>query len=88
RVASSEQRIRLISFDINEHFVNNYKSSNSPFTAMLATSSKSEAIKYLRAFEELNDMNVAVVISPPDMREGNEEVDKVSKDMIIEFWNE
>lgn len=88
RVASSEQRIRLISFDINEHFVNNYKSSNSPFTAMLATSSKSEAIKYLRAFEELNDMNVAVVISPPDMREGNEEVDKVSKDIIIEFWNE
>ncbi|MCC0736561.1 type I restriction endonuclease subunit R [Clostridioides sp. ZZV14-6009] len=88
RVASSEQRIRLISFDINEHFVNNYKSSNSPFTAILATSSKSEAIKYLRAFEELNDMNVAVVISPPDMREGNEEVDKVSKDMIIEFWNE
>ncbi|AXU29202.1 TPA: type I restriction endonuclease subunit R [Clostridioides difficile] len=88
RVASSDQRIRLISFDINEHFVNNYKSSNSPFTAMLATSSKSEAIKYLRAFEELNDMNVAVVISPPDMREGHEEVDKVSKDMIIEFWNE
>ncbi|MDU2111619.1 MAG: DUF3387 domain-containing protein, partial [Clostridiales bacterium] len=30
----------------------------------------------------------AVVISPPDMREGHEEVDKVSKDMIIEFWNE
>ena len=88
RVASSDQRIRLISFDINEHFVNNYKSDHSPFTAMLATSSKSEAIKYLRAFEELDDLNVAVVISPPDMREGHEEVDKVSKDMIIEFWNE
>ena len=88
RVASSDQRIRLIAFDINEHFVNNYKSEHSPFTAMLATSSKSEAIKYLRAFEELDDLNVAVVISPPDMREGHEEVDKVSKDMIIEFWNE
>ncbi|WP_250674111.1 HsdR family type I site-specific deoxyribonuclease [Paraclostridium ghonii] len=88
RVASSDQRIRLIAFNINEHFVKNYKSENSTFTAMLAASSKSEAIKYLRAFEELEDMNVAVVISPPDMREGHEEVDKVSKDMIIEFWNE
>lgn len=88
RVASSDQRIRLIAFDINEHFVNNYKSEHTPFTAMLATSSKSEAIKYLRAFEELDDLNVSVAISPPDMREGHEEVDKVSKDMIIEFWNE
>lgn len=88
RVASSDQRIRLIAFDINEHFANNYKSQDSPFTAMLATNSKKEAIKYLRAFEELGDLNVGVVVSQPDMREGHEEVDKTPDDVIIQFWNE
>lgn len=88
RVASSDQRISLIAFDINEHFINNYKSQDSPFTAMLATNSKKEAIKYLRAFEELGDLNVGVVVSTPDMREGNDDLNKAPDDVIIEFWNE
>lgn len=88
RVASSDQRISLIAFDINEHFINNYKSQDSSFTAMLATNSKKEAIKYLRAFEELGDLNVGVVVSTPDMREGNDDLNKALDDVIIEFWNE
>ncbi|MBB6713405.1 type I restriction endonuclease subunit R [Clostridium gasigenes] len=88
KIASSDQRISLIAFDINEHFINNYKSENSPFTAMLATNSKKEAIKYLRAFEDLGDLNVGVVISSPDMREGYDRIDKNADDIIIEFWNE
>lgn len=88
RVASSDQRISLIAFDINEHFVNNYKSQDLPFTAMLATNTKKEAIKYLRAFEELGDLNVSVVVSTPDMREGHDEVDKKPDDVVIQFWNE
>ena len=88
RVASSDQRIRLIAFDINEHFCNNYKSEDSPFTAMLATNSKVEAIKYLRAFEELGDLRVGVVISSPDMREGHEAVDQLPDDKVVTFWNE
>lgn len=88
RVASSDQRIRLIAFDINEHFFNNYKLQDSLFTAMLATNSKKEAIKYLRAFEELGDLKVAVVVSAPDLREGYDEVDKKPDDEIVQFWNE
>ena len=88
KVASSDQRISLIAFDINEHFVNNYKSQDSPFTAMLATNSRTEAIKYLRAFEELNDLNVGVVMSPPDKREGHDSIDGPVENVIINFWNE
>lgn len=88
RIASSDQRIKLIAFDINEHFRKNYKTLGSQFKAMLATNSRSEAIKYLRAFEDLGDLNVGVVMSPPDTREGHDEVDKESKDIIIQFWNE
>lgn len=86
RIASSNQRISLIAFDINEHFLNNYKTQGSHFKAMLATNSKIEAIRYLEAFEEFGDLNCAVVISPPDQREGYDEVDSESKDKIQKFW--
>lgn len=86
KLASSEQRIYLIAEDINKHFVENYKIQGSQFKAMLATNSKIEAIRYLEAFEELGDLNCAVVISPPDQREGHEVVDQESKDKVQRFW--
>src|SRR5699024_9552335 len=86
RIASSNQRISMIAFDINEHFLKNYKTQDSYFKAMLATNSKIEAIRYLEAFEELGDLNCAVVISPPDQREGHEAVDVESKDKVQRFW--
>lgn len=86
KIASSEQRLRLIAFDINEHFLNNYKTNGSQFNAMLATNRKIEAVKYLEAFEELGDLNCAVVISAPDLREGYDEVDEDSKDQVRKFW--
>ena len=86
-IASSEQRIRLIADDIYVHFMKFYKTENAQFTAMLATSSKFDAIRYQEAFEEFGDINTAVVISPPDQREGYEEVDEEPKDRVLKFWN-
>src|SRR5690625_3148223 len=86
RIASSNQRISLIAFDINQHFFDNYKTQGSQFKAMLATNSRIEAIRYLEALEELGDLNCAVVISPPDEREGHDEVGVASKDKIQNFW--
>lgn len=86
RIASSDQRIKMIAFDINEHFLHNYKTKGSHFKAMLATNSKKEAIRYLEAFEELGDLNCAVVISPPDQREGYHEMDESTDDKVQQFW--
>ncbi|MFW6029357.1 MAG: type I restriction endonuclease subunit R [Halanaerobiales bacterium] len=86
RIASSDQRIKLIAFDINEHFMKNYKTQGAHFKGMLATNSRAEAIRYLEAFEDLGDLNTAVVISPPDQREGQDEVDVASEDIIQNFW--
>ncbi|MEH7114593.1 type I restriction endonuclease subunit R [Neobacillus niacini] len=86
RIASSNQRISMIAFDINEHYLLNYKTQGSHFKAMLATNSKVEALRYLEAFEELDDLNCAVVISPPDQREGHDEVDEESNDRVLNFW--
>jgi type I restriction enzyme R subunit len=53
---------------------------------MLATSSKYEAIKYHKLFEELGDIKTAFVISAPDSREGYESVDDDNKTFINEEW--
>ena len=86
-IASSEQRIRLIADDIYVHFVKFYKTEGTQYTAMLATHSKFDAIRYQEAFEEFGDINTAVVISPPDQREGYEEVDEEPKDRVLKYWN-
>lgn len=87
RIASSDQRISFIAYDINRHFVDNYKTRGSQFKAMLATNSKAEAIRYLKHFNEAGDLNAAVVISPPDQREGYDTVDEETQDMVKRFWD-
>lgn len=85
-VASSEQRIRLIADDIYLHFTRFHK--NEPANkAMLATTSKFDAIRYYEAFEEYDDIKTAVVMSPPDQREGYDDVDEEPKDRVVRFWN-
>ena len=84
RIASSEQRLRAIAFDINEHFINNIQSTG--FKAMLATSSKYEAVKYHCLFEELGNIQTAFVISAPDTTEGYDEVDESNKQFVNQAW--
>ena len=84
-IASSEQRIRLIADDIYVHFDKFYKGTFAK--AMLATASKFDAIRYKEAFDEYGEVKTAVVISPPDQREGYDEVDEEPKDRVLKFWN-
>ncbi len=84
-IASSEQRIRLIADDIYTHYTKFYK--NSYAKAMLATASKFDAIRYKDAFDEYGDLKTAIVVSPPDQREGYDEVDEEPKDRVLKSWN-
>jgi type I restriction enzyme R subunit len=84
KLASSEQRLEIIMLDIDSHFVKNIQGTG--FKAMLATSSKFEAIKYHKLFEELGNVKSAFVISAPDSREGYEDIDNDNKAFINEEW--
>lgn len=84
-IASSEQRIRLIADDIYIHYTKFYKGTFAK--AMLATASKFDAIRYKESFDEYGDLKTAIVISPPDQREGYDEVDEEPKDRVLKFWN-
>jgi len=85
KVASSERRLEMIMLDINEDVRKRLQGTD--FKAMLATSSKYEAIKYHKLFEEMGDIRTAFVISAPDSREGHSEVDSENKAFIQEEWS-
>lgn len=85
RLTSTNARIKRIALDISEHFNEGYKDTG--FKAMLATNYKRDAIRYLQCFEQFGDLNCAVVISPPDMREGVDDADEGADDLVVSFWN-
>ena len=84
RVASSERRLEMVALDINEHYTKNFQGTG--FKAMLATSSKYEAIKYHELFEMYGNIKSAFVISSSDTREGFDEVNDNNKLYVAEAW--
>lgn len=85
RLTSTDARIKRIALDINEHFTEGYKDTG--FKAMLATNYKRDAVRYLECFEQFGDLNCAVVISPPDLRESVDDVDEGTDDKVITYWS-
>jgi len=84
RLTSTDARIKRIALDINNHFLLGFEDTG--FKAMLATNYKRDAIRYLKCFEQFGDLNCAVVISPPDMRESVDDIDEGTDNMVIEYW--
>ncbi|MBQ9423244.1 MAG: type I restriction endonuclease subunit R [Pyramidobacter sp.] len=84
RLSSTDERIKRIALDIENHFVMNYLDTG--FKAMLATNYKRDAVRYLECFEQFGDLRCAVVISAPDLREGAEDIDEGADDKVQLFW--
>lgn len=84
RLTSTDARIKRIALDINNHFIEGYKDTG--FRAMLATNYKRDAVRFLECFEQLGDLNCAVVISPPDLRESVDDVDEGTDDKVLAYW--
>ena len=85
KVASSEQRLELIAWDIANNYNQTLKGTG--FNAMLACNKKVEAVKYYNIFkDEFPELEVAVVISPPDMREGEDSLEDDTNDIVKKFY--
>lgn len=80
----AEQVIYMRAFDISEHFRSNWQGTG--FKAQLVSPNKESAIKYNNFLNEIGFVSSEVVISPPDMREGYEETDDESSDIVVKFW--
>lgn len=85
-LSQTEQAIRAKALDISEHFRRHWQGTG--FKAQLVAPSKAAAIRFKEVLDEIGDVTSEIVISAPDDREGNEEVDRASKDRVRVFWDE
>ena len=81
-------RIELIAWDIATHFSENIKSLGMGLKGQVATDSKLNAIRYKKALDETGLVTSAIVISPPDTREGNSDVDEDTLPEVQKWWKQ
>jgi hypothetical protein len=81
-------RIELIAWDIATHFSENIKKLDLGLKGQVATDSKLDAIRYKKALDDTGLVTSAIVISPPDTREGNAEVDEDKLPEVQKWWKQ
>lgn len=81
-------RIELIAWDIATHFNENIKKLDLGLKGQVATDSKLDAIRYKKALDETGLVTSAIVISAPDTREGNSEVDEDTLPDVQKWWKQ
>ncbi len=81
----SDQVIYMRAFDVSEHYRANWQGTG--FKAQLVAPSKAAALKYHEHLKNIGFVTSEVIISPPDTREGHEEVDEGPTDEVGKFWD-
>lgn len=87
-IYGAANRIELIAWDIATHFSENIKSLGTGLKGQVATDSKLDAIRYKKALDDTGLVTSAVVISPPDTREGNSDVIEDTMPEVQKWWKQ
>ena len=85
QIYQSEGRLELIAHDISDHF-QNFKQQG--LKGQLACDSKASAIQYKQLLDQIGKVSSVVAMSPPDSREGHDDVDTESKDLVQNWWKQ
>ncbi|MBI4682139.1 MAG: type I restriction endonuclease subunit R [Nitrospirae bacterium] len=80
----AEQVIYMRAFDISEHYRSTWQ--NTPFKAQLVAPDKKSALKYHEYLNDIGYVTSEIIISPPDSREGYEEVEEGPSEEVVKFW--
>ncbi|OYQ75120.1 type I restriction endonuclease subunit R [Wohlfahrtiimonas sp. G9077] len=80
---ATENRIELIALDIASHFDDNIADG---LKGQLACDSKLSAILYKKYLDEVGLFESAVIMSPPDTREGNIGIDDHEMPIVAKWW--
>ena len=83
-LSETRQSIRARALDISEHYRQHWK--NTGFKAQLVAPSKAAAVRFKEALDDIGHVTSEIVISSSDEREGHDEVDNESKDLVRAFW--
>lgn len=85
QIADADQNIHAIAWDISQHFVKNFQ-GRTPFKGQLVCSSKKVAVKYYNYLKQIGKVSCALVMSPPDDREGEETAYGKTEEVVKTFW--
>jgi type I restriction enzyme R subunit len=85
-LAQTEQSLYAKAVDISEHYRRTWKDTG--FKAQVVAPSRAAAIRMREILDEIGHVSSEVIMSPPDTRDGNEEVDAASRDRVRRFWDE
>lgn len=80
----ADQKIYAIAWDISEHYRD--ASAGTDWKGQLVCQSKLSAIKYKKYLDDIGRVSSEVLISPPDMREGEDSAYDESSDEVKRFW--
>ncbi|HTV48653.1 MAG TPA: HsdR family type I site-specific deoxyribonuclease [Phycisphaerae bacterium] len=80
----AEQKVMRVAYDISVHFRDNWKGTG--FKAQLVTPSKVTALLYKKYLDEFGMVSSEVLISGPDDREGEEDINAPSSDAVKQYW--
>lgn len=83
-LGKTSQAIQAKAFDISEHYRQHWQGTG--FKAQLVAPSKAAAVRFKEVLDSIGHVSSEIIMSPPDDNEGNEEVDKASKDLVRGFW--
>lgn len=83
-LAKSDERIHEIAFDVVYHFYGMYHGTG--LKGQLAVSSRQDAIKYKKYFDEIGKVSSEIIMSPPDTREEHSEVSEENIPEVQRFW--
>ncbi len=89
-VGRTEPALYARAFDISEHFAKNWKGTG--YKGQVVAPSKAAAIRMKELFEQFGQITSEVIISGPNQREGDEEVEgegsPEDEDSVKAFWNQ
>lgn len=85
KLIQSLQFIENTAWDISRHFVDNFQGTG--FKGQLVAPTKLSAIRYKDALKAIGKVSVEVLISPPDSREGEDDVYEEVSDKVKSFYS-
>jgi type I restriction enzyme R subunit len=83
-LGKTEQVIFMEAFDISEHFRQTWQGTG--FKGQIVAPSRAAAVQFKRYLDEIGHVSSEIIISPPDAREGYEDVDDEPTDEVVKYW--
>lgn len=83
-IADADQNIYAIAWNITQHYQQNFQGTG--LKGQMVCSSKRTAVKYFDYMRQIGRVSVALIMSPPDDREGEDSAYVGTPDEVKKFW--